>query len=246
MATDASRFITNRTKIISITNDRITTIIWYVIECYQLLQRDKPTYSKSWIRTQTTHKPEDYLKMEFVDKYLIPNKAIIHTKISELYQINFSYEPQKRYIDTADGKQKVDKIDIYINKLGLQNEWKEPDENVYFAIECKRIEILSDTRDYVSDIRKFTQRNHTNLRLPFEGMIAFIENKNLTHKEVSAKVSDTLRNTKTIKTKQYLVFKAFHSGFDGSYTSSHKKNYGNNEDFSIYHLLFDYSTLVSK
>ncbi len=233
MPLNASIFIQNRSKVISITNDRINHILWYVIECYQMLQKDMPIYSKSWIRLQTTHKPEDYLKMEFVDKYLIPNKSILKHKISALEQINFTYETQKRYVDAVDGKEKPDKIDIYINKLGLQNEWNKQDEDIYFAIECKRIEILSDTKDYISDINKYTLRNHTNLRLPFEGMIAFIENKNLNHSQISNEVNKRLNTATNITTTKSLNPVTLHEDYNGTYSSSHKKT---SFQFSIYFL----------
>lgn len=244
MSLNASLFIPNRSKVISITNDRIKHILWYVVECYQMLQKDNPIYSKAWIRTHTSYKPEDYLKMELVDKYLIPNKAILKTKISELEQINFTYETQKRYMDTVDKKEKSDKIDIYVNKLGLQNEWNEQDENLYFAVECKRIKILSDTKDYISVIQKFTQRNHTNLRLPFEGMIAFIENKNLNHMQVCNEVNTKLETAINITTMKSLSPVMLHDDYRGTYSSSHKKSFNNKELFSIFHLLFDYSRNV--
>jgi len=35
-----------------------------------------------------------------------------------------------------------------------------------------------------------------------------------------------------------------HPDFEASYLSKHKRNYGKNDEFSIYHLLFDYSKIV--
>lgn len=244
MALDALSFIRNRSDVVSITNERIKHILWYVVECYHLLKSDVPIYSKDWIRKNTSHKIEDYLKMELVEKYLIPNKGILKSRISSLDEINFNYEAQKRYTDISDKKEKVDKIDIYINKLGLKQEWNEPDENVYFSIECKRITILSDTNEYILDIQKYTQRHHTDLRLPYEGMLAFIENSRLTHTDVSLEISNRLNKTASIATKQNLCPSVIHSGFHGSYSSIHVKNFGANTIFSVYHLLLDYSNIV--
>jgi hypothetical protein len=183
--------------------------------------------------------------MELVDKYLIPNKELLISKISELDQINFTYESQKRYVD-VDGKEKPDKIDIYINKLGLQNVWREQDENVYFSIECKRIKILSDTKHYISDIQKFAHRNHTNLRLPFESMLAFVENKTLGHLEISNEINKRLRKESAILTNEYLNTIELHKKFKSSYLSTHKKLFNEKNCFSIYHILFDYTENVSE
>jgi len=125
MSLNALRFIQNRREVIALTNERIKQILWYIVECYQFLQKDKPTYSKSGWKNRSTIPFEDYLKMDLVDQYLIANKDILKAKVSALEQINFTCEPQKRYVDVSDKKIKPDKIDIYINKLGLQNEWKE-------------------------------------------------------------------------------------------------------------------------
>ncbi len=245
MVLNASSFIQNRTQVIAITNDRIKHILWYVAECYNLLQKDKPTYSKAIVKASTSHKFEDYLKIEFVDNYLIENKAILQSKVSHLEQINFSYETQKKYVDSNDGKNKPDKIDIYINKLGLQNEWKEHDEHVYFALECKRIVGTKSYLEYISDIRKFTERDHTNLRLPFEGMIGFIEDASINSTVASNELSKKLKASTTIETTQYLTSIILNTEFDGSYLSVHKKDYKPKDIFTLYHLLFDYSKNVT-
>lgn len=245
MSLSAVSFIQNRQKVISITDSRIRHILWYIVECYQLLQIDNPKYSKSLWKKKSTIPFEDYLKMELVDNYLIKQKDLLQARVSKLVQINFSYETQKRYVDFSDNREKPDKIDIYINKLGLQNEWKEPDENVYFAVECKRIKILSDTKDYVLDIQKFSDRNHTTLRLPFEGMIAFIENKKLSHLKVSQEINNKLKSARKINTSKNLTPDTWHSKYVGTYSSIHNRNFKKVTPFSIFHLLFDYSQNVT-
>lgn len=240
---NASRFVRKRRLLV--TDRRIRQILWYVIECHLIFLGDKITYSQKWVKANTTHKFEDYLKFRLVEDYLVRHKKLLQVNISELEEITFSCETQKEYIDT-DTKLKPDKIDIYINKIGLRNLWKEEDENVYFAIECKRIKILSDTTDYVKDIEKFTKRNHTNLRLPFEGQIAFIENEKLNYKNVTDKINKKLKKSTAIKTLNPLTQTKLHASFTGAYLSKHKKNFGKKQTFSIYHLLFDYSGVVVK
>lgn len=240
MSLDATHFISSRTNKISLTQKRIKEVLWYFAECYTLLQNDNIKYSKNWCNTNTKYHFEDYLKMEFVDNYLIKNKCIIQNKLSILEQINFSYETIKRYKD-LEGIEGSDKIDIYINKLGLQDIWKDYDEHIYLAVECKRINQLSDCNKYIDDIQKLCNRNYKQTRLPFEGMLAFLENSEVTHINVSLDINSRLETNNMITTKQYLSNELLNNSFDGSYFSSHLKNYNQNEKLSIYHLLFDYS-----
>jgi len=235
-------FIHNRKN--TITENQIENIIWYIIECYLLIVSNKEKYSKIWVKEKTNLKFENYLRNRLVEDYLVKNKTILIQKISSLNEINFIYETEKEYIDLQDNITKMDKIDIYINKLGLQNEWKDYDENIYFALECKRINKLSDAARYTSDIQKFVNRKHINTRLPFEGQIAFIEDKNISHVVLCGKVNEILTTHKTIITKKYLNEIILNNKFNGVYLSLHERNTGTN--FTIYHLFFDYSNIVDE
>lgn len=239
MSTDATRFITSRSNKTALTQKRIEEVLWYITECYMILQKEKRTYSKSWCAKYTKFHFEDYLKMKFVDDYLIENKALIQGKFSALEEINFSYETIKRFTDSEE-VEGSDKIDIYINKLGLQNIWKERDEHIYFAMECKRISKFSDSKKYIEDIQKFCNRKYKQTRLPFEGMIAFLENKKVPHKTVAENLNRRLKEDSIITTIEFLTNEKFNPSFNGSYQSLHKKQ-SINITFTIYHLLFDYS-----
>jgi len=231
----------------SVTEKRIKVILWYILECYSLIIKKNEKYSQNWVKNNTSFKFENYLRNRLVEDYLIANKNLLRQKIPALNDINFSYETEKEYIDTQDNKQKSDKIDIYINKLGLQKEWKEQDENVYFAIECKRIRNLdSDIAGkygYISDIKKFTIRNHIKTRLPFEGQIAFIENQNINHTTLRKKINDILLNLNSIITDSFLNSVVLNDKYNGTYLSIHQQNMSK-QNFSIYHLFLSYSTIV--
>jgi len=231
-------FIQNRKN--TITENRIENIIWYIIECYLLIVKNNEKYSKTLIKTKL--KFENYLRNRLVEDYLVKNKTILIQKISCLNEINFICEAEKEYIDLQDNIIRSDKIDIYINKLGLQNEWKNNDENVYFALECKRITKLSDSTRYTSDIQKFVNRKHINTRLPFEGQIAFIEDKNINHVVLCNKINEILETHVTIVTKTPLNEIVLNNKFNGVYLSVHERN--SEANFSIYHLFFDYSNII--
>jgi len=243
MSNDASNFISSRKRKTALSFQKIKEILWYISECYTIFQLDEIIYSKKWCSINTSSKFEDYLKMEFVDNYLIKQKKLIQNKLSILEQINFSYETEKRFTD-LDGIERLDKIDIYINNLGLQNIWKDSNEHVYFAIECKRINKLSDCKNYIGDIKKFCVRKYKQTRLPFEGMIAFLEKEKLSHQIVSENINLKLKDDTAINTTKYLEGLRVNSSFDGSYQSSHSKEYNKSEIFFIYHLLFDYSKSI--
>jgi hypothetical protein len=244
MPDNVNLFIDSRLNPLAITEKRIRAILWYVTECYLILKGDKPIYNKDWCNRNTAYKFEDYLKMEFVDSYLIKYKYLLKNRISELEYINFNYETIKRFAD-KDGIERSDKIDIYINKLGIQKQWNEPSEHVYFAIECKRIEELSSSKEYIKDIQNFCERSYKDLRLPFEGMIAFIENSKLTHSKLANHISDLLKNEKNILTSRYLEKELLNSSFDAGYSSDHSRNSIKKIKFTTFHLLFDYSDNIS-
>ncbi len=240
---DASIFISNRQY--SITENRIRDIFWYIGECYNLLLLNtKIPYSISEVKKSTTIPFEDFLRFRLVEDYLINHKEILKQRTSTLDEINFTAETQKEFIDIEDSKQKVDKIDIFINRLGLSDTWGEPEEKIYFAIECKRIRGLHDTIQYIADIEKFTKRAYIDTRLPFEGQLGFIENRSISHEEVVNTINSKLRNNKTIITDLLLENCMLNQNIESTYISKHKRNIQHQASFSVYHLFLDYSSIV--
>jgi hypothetical protein len=239
-----STFVSDRRTILI--EERIKIILWYVIECYLLTLKNNEKYSKTWVKSKTTIKFEDYLKIRLVEDYLNENKDLLKQKTPALNTIDFAYETNKEYIDLQNNKIKLDKIDIYVNKIGLQKEWQGNGEP-YFAIECKRIEEFRDVdkKDYgyISDIQKFCKRSHIKTRLPFEGQIAFIENPSITHIQLKDKINEKLANEQFTITQSALNQIIINYNFDATYLSQHQHN-SSRQNFSIYHLLFDYSNIV--
>jgi len=240
MVNNAFRFTRNRSDVLSITNQRIKRILWYIIECYLIFINDNKTYSLKELKSNSKIKPEEYFRTKFVDEYLRRNKHLL--QIFQMEDIFFGKEESEFYKDNFKIEQE-DFIDIYIRDSGLQSYWCNKEE-IYFAIECKRIKQLSDARDYLSDIEKFCNRSHINTRLPFEGQIAFIENPKLTQTTIIDKINSILLSNKLIRTDSYLVATEIHKKLNCAFHSIHKKNFSPNQQFAIYHLMLDYSGIV--
>ncbi|MCU6767780.1 hypothetical protein OCV73_02245 [Barnesiella propionica] len=240
---EASIFAFNRKQ--SITDNRIKNIFWYIGECYILLRNDKAQYSKTYVKEHTTIHFEDFLRFRFVEDYLTKNKDILKARTSELDEINFTSETQKEYIDQIDYKQKPDKIDIFINKLGLAQTWGECEDKIYFAIECKRINNISDTNHYIRDLIKFTNRSYIELRLPFEGQLGFIESSSLSDQQIVEDINNKLERSSCITTEQLLKSCPINPNISTTYKSIHKRNSNKKEVFSIYHIFLDYSNIVT-
>lgn len=238
MGSNSLTFVKSRKN--SITQQRVKQILSYVIECHRLMMIDNVTFSLSEIRNSKI-KPENKFRNFLVDNYLRRNNHLLNNNSKTEY-IHFDKESEETFKENE--IEQTDKIDIYIKDFALKNSLKEENQNVYFAIECKRIKIKSDTKEYVLDIQKYVNRNHISLRLPFEGQIAFIENERLNHKIISDEVNTLLKETKSIITDSFLTSERLHTSVDGTYSSKHKKNFGNKDSFLIYHLMFDYSKIV--
>lgn len=243
MQAEAFNFISRRKNPLSLTKNRIEAIIWYACECYKLLEKDNLKISKSVVKSEEVTHFEDHLKMHFVDEYMIKYKGLLKSRLSVLEDVVFLYENIKQYIG-EDGKKRSDKIDIFINKLGLHDLWQTHDEHVYFVFECKIINVLSDTDNYINDIKKFCDRNYTQLRLPFEGMIGFMVSTKNTDTLIVNEINRRLSENVAIKTDKPLSILLVNNEFSASYHSMHKKNFGTFTPFEIFHLLFDYSNII--
>ena len=245
MNSSARQFVEPRK--IKIIQKRVLEILNYIIFCYRQLCNDnqcgKTVYSKQYVKDNTSSHFEDYLKKEFVDNYLQQlKKSYPNSKF--IQNVLFQYETVKRFI--ANGIERDDKIDIIINNIGLQEYWKyEVVENIYFAIECKILNNTLNNSEYLKDIWKFTRRKYIQLRLPFEGMIGFIEYSTIPFKKIIDDLNNKLNAHKEIKTIAFLTNIEICHNFNSSYMSEHLKQFDPSR-FKIYHLFFDYSKLITE
>jgi len=228
-----------------LTEFRIQQILQYVIYCYLQILTDKKIYN--YLEKGKIPK-EEFLRNGLVNDYLQKsyNKEYFKQHISDnpSVEITFHTEETMTYIDKSTNLPSTDKIDIAVCESILQSIWsKKTEDEIRFAIECKRIENLSDAKNYVGDIYKFCNRPYVYTRLPFEGQIAFIENQDIKHITLSNKINDMLKNHNSIITDSMLDTIVLNDKFDGTYLSKHQRN-TSKEKFSIYHLLFYYSNIT--
>lgn len=245
---DASKF--KSTSLEKETRFRVQKIIGYVITCYNQMINEGMVYSKaaSLNEAKTRNNLEEYLTEMFVIDYLEKGNNIDNYFNSDTTVINnattsifFNYESKQTY--NENGTRKDDYIDIKINDSVLSSIWGSVEQQqIHMAIECKVID--NGYSQYVSDIEKMCNRNYNTPRLPLEGQIGYIINPKYTHTSVSEGIKNVLKNQDGAITISTLNPHTVHPDFEASYLSKHKRNYGTNDEFSIYHLLFDYRKIV--
>ena len=235
-----------KSDINKLTEFRIRQIVRYVVYCYLQILSDKKTYNYS---EKGKIPKEGFLRNGLVNDYLQKsyNKEYFKKYLSDNPSVEITFHPEEEMtyiIDSETNQPCIDKIDIAIWESSLQSIWSEKtDDEIRFAMECKRIEKLSDVNNYILDIEKFSNRNYLYTRLPFEGQMAFIENQKITHITLKDKINDVLKKHDSIITDIFLTPKVLNKKFDGTYMSKHKRN-TSNQFFLIYHLLFNYSNIV--
>jgi len=241
---DATYFLPDQIKL---TESRFKQIAIYIIYCYQKMVSENKKYS--YARRGKIPK-EELLKNGLVNDYLqkSPNKDYFKRFISDSQsvEITFVTEESMIYADINPNEFRTDKIDITIHVNDLQSAWSnETDDQVKFAIECKRICVLSDANKYLIDTENFCNREFKHTRLPIEGQIAFIENASISNTMLQDDLNTLLVNHKIIKTKMMLTQEKLKDTFDGTYLSKHYRSF-NDSEFAIYHIFLDYSCIISE
>jgi hypothetical protein len=244
MIFDATLFTKNTRKL---TQKRVEMVLRYVIYCYQMMTSEGRTYKKSdfWNEAKTRLNLEEGLSEKLVNDYLgiWDNKNHYKRNISDKPDVEIYFNLESKQSYTENGTIKDDYIDIKVQETGISNILGEAgiQEQIHLALECKVIE--KGYSEYVSDIQKMCDRSFNTHRLNFEGQIAYILNSGYTHLSVRAGINSNLSSNTGIVTIQDLKPQIIKSKFDSTYLSIHKRNH-NQKEFSIYHLMFDYSKVV--
>lgn len=220
-------------------------VMKYVVHCYLEMKNDKKVYKFS---ERGKLQKEDFLRNGLVDDYLAKreNKEYYRINISDNPNVEIFFQKEENQTYSTNNTLADDFIDISIKENKLSDILSgETSDEIKFAIECKRIKKASDYDEYVKDIKKFSDRAFTTYRLPFEGQIAFIEVAKLGHKIVSDNINKKLELNTAIITTNYLSNTGIHDQFDSSYLSKHMRTHNPQKAFSIYHMLFDYSSIIA-
>lgn len=244
MSESAHKFTKKRA--IKLSRKQCIQILEYVVFCYDRLKRDNEEnrvyYSISYCRKHTGFKFEDWLKMKFVDDYLQKFKSDFQKY--QIKEIQFQYETWKPYIDQV-GKERRDQIDIFISNLGLQKYWGNVvKEDLYFAIECKRLKNTSKNASYITEIQKFVERQHKRFRFPFEGMIGFVEKSSISIDAIIDDINERLKTHSTIRTNKELTPFPICKDFKYCRLSKHDRILPEVISIEVYHLFFDYAKLI--
>lgn len=241
MSSDAALFIEKRVKLVE---PKIHAILCYVIECHNIMIKDNVKYSIKRVKEETRIMFEDFLRNRLVENYLNKKGDRFQSRILNMYKVSFSCETVKEYTDT-DGKLANDKIDIYISNLAVSSAFND-EKKLYYAIECKRIKKkvakAKNCETYIGDIKKFAERKHKEMRLPYEGQIAFMETTKIDNISFITEVNNILAQTTDFRTESELTHFNLCDDFSGSFKSSHSSD--PRGIFHIYHLLLDYSSIV--
>jgi hypothetical protein len=228
-----------RKRAISHSKKLFLQLLEYVTFCYSCLKQNKICYSESWCKNNTAFSFEEWLKIRFIEDYL--RKFREHFHCSKIETIRFYPETQPNYKDMA-GKIRGDKIDIFITNLGLQRYWNGiVEEDIYFAIECKRLKNRSKNAEYLTDIQKFVTREYK-FRFPFTGMIGFVEKSSISIDDIIDDINQRLQNSSAITTIQELTPFGLNK-FNYCRVSKHEK-ITSNDPIEVYHLFFDYSNII--
>lgn len=221
-------------------------VLKLVVHSYQLISAneiiqyteitDKRGYKTDYIVCgDAKEKPEEYIRNLFLSEKYLWNR-----KLKQQYRLKrLSFEPETAEID--ENNITLGYHDIKVS--GLTNEFYETEKDLYFSIECKRLNKAGqDVEKYVNQgIKRFVMSQYSK-KMPLAGMIAFIEEGNpLVYKE---EINLKLEKSKEIKTKRYLEFLSLDNQFDFSYLSKHVRQNSDFKTISLYHLFFEIGHII--
>ncbi len=187
--------------------------------------------NKYWVVLENgKEKPEEYIRNVFLDKRYMQNK-----NLKRKYEVN-DLEFKQEIGENKDRKT-IGSHDIQV--LGLaQKLFSEADEDVYFSIECKRLnEAGQSPEKYINEgIMRYTSKKYSEI-MPVAGMIAFIEDNTYDYPN---EIDEILKNHKSISTTQYLTLRN-----TNVYNSKHLKVNSNNT-ILLYHFFFEFINNIER
>lgn len=215
---------------------KVSTLIVYSYS--EIIKNEKIEYTKLednkyWVVLETgKEKPEEYIRNVFLDKKYMRNKKLKREfDVNDLEFLPETGEMKERQI--------IGYHDIRVTGLGRKI-LKEADEDIYFSIECKRLNSANQSPDkYVNEgIIRYTTGKYSE-KMPIAGMIAFIEDN---HLDYLNEINKVLQKHKTIESEQFLMQSK--TGYN-IYNSKHLKS-KNKHQILINHFLFNFAPIIIK
>lgn len=200
--------------------------------CYDKILNSE-SYTKSEIKQI---KREDYYRARLCN--------FLH-KYSEEYGLqNLVFE--KDVEETDDFDLTIGFLDIKVINVVLDLKENENGEimiksnpYIYFTFECKRLDLSSNDEHYIkTGIYEFINGKYSR-NMDYAGMIGFIEKGD--PNTIVNKINQSLKKYTNIVTTQKMS-KYDVNGFKHGYFSKHERD-GSLSDISLYHLMFDYTTI---
>ncbi len=187
--------------------------------------------NKYWVVLENgKEKPEEYIRNIFLDKKYMQNK-----KLKRKHEVNdLEFKPE---VGENKDRKTIGSHDIQV--LGLaQKLYGEADEDIYFSIECKRLNGIGQSPEkYVNEgIVRYTTKRYSEI-MPLAGMIAFIEDNTYNYPN---EIDEILKNHKSISTTQYLTIKS-----TNIHNSKHLKE-SSNKSIILYHFFFDFINNIER
>jgi hypothetical protein len=214
-------------------------VLRLIIFCHRKKLQEKDTVSLLEILEKTGITPEDYMKYRLVKDHLRKYKQLFPA-IAHLY---FLYETGEYDRD----KEKETFNDIAVYSITVGRAWKlsegHDDEDYYFSFECKRLKDLGKNQLYIDQgIRKYVENAYARA-MPFAGMIGFVESGDIVRikDDINLRLSKS-NQTGELTTIEILRFFEVEENFEFSYSSKHERI--QNSPIALYHLFFDYSSLL--
>lgn len=221
---DASKYMKAR----DIYQNKFCKVIQLLIYCYgQLIVKERPE------KFPSRFKLENHFTNILVG-YLKDNKSLF-----DLKNLGFEIEVGEINFDSK----KVKFIDIKVTNASHYFLGKY-DEDIYYAIECKRLNKYSQKIKYYIDggILRFVETDYAK-NLPLAIMIGYAEKGDM--EIIVDKINDRLdKKFAGIETLRNLTKYNVEPNFDFCYHSRHIKK-DKIGKISLYHLIFDYSALIS-
>lgn len=189
--------------------------------------------NKYWVVLENgKEKPEEYIRNVFLDKKYMQNK-----KLKRKFDVSdLEFKPE---VGENRNRKTIGSHDIQV--LGLaQKLFGEADEDIYFSIECKRLnQAGQSTEKYVNEgIGRYTTTKYSE-KMPLAAMLAFVEDSAYNYPK---EINNTLKTHQSIVTECYLTLR--NSG-ENVYNSKHLKS-SDGKIISLYHFFFEFVNNIKK